>query len=204
MITLVDYGMGNVSSVRNAFKYLGVKSDLTNNRERILNAEKLVLPGVGAFPKAMNRLNELDLIPVLKEAVLDRLIPCLGVCLGMQLLSESSEEHGLTDGLGFIAGSVKSLGSTASISRIPHVGFNSVESRTDSQLFEGIESGSDFYFVHSFFFDTKKAENQAAVTNCDGVEITAAVQCDHIFGVQFHPEKSQSNGLALLKNFLKF
>jgi len=203
MITLIDYGMGNISSVRNALAFLGADSELTTDPLRILQAKKILLPGVGAFPKAMQRLEGLGLVPILREAVLKKNTPCFGVCLGMQLLGESSEENCLTEGLGLIPGTVRHLSTIDSNLKVPHVGFNSVDYRTTSPLFDGIKSGSDFYFVHSYSFHCDQDRHLLAIAEYDGTEITAVIQHDNVFGVQFHPEKSQANGLAILRNFLE-
>jgi len=202
MITLVDYGISNISSMQNALSFLGTRYELTSDPVRVLGAKKIVLPGVGAFPKAMIQLHKLGLVSPLREAILKNKTPCLGVCLGMQLLGEFSEENGHTQGLGLIPGSVIHLGILDSNLKIPHVGFNSVEYRMKCPLFEGIKSGSDFYFVHSYSFHCDHLHNLAAFSDYGGSEITAVIQHNNVFGVQFHPEKSQSNGLKLLRNFL--
>jgi imidazole glycerol-phosphate synthase subunit HisH len=202
MITLVDYGMGNISSVRNALDFLGEESELTADPLRILQANKILLPGVGAFPKAMQRLNELGLVSALREKVLDKNTPCFGICLGMQLLGEWSEENEMTEGLGLIPGIVRNISTIDPNVKVPHVGFNSVDYHMSSLLFDGIKSGSDFYFVHSYSFHCENNLHQVAVAGYDNMKITAAIQCNNVIGVQFHPEKSQANGLKLLQNFI--
>lgn len=201
MIAIVDYGMGNTHSVMNALAFLGAESELTAEPDRIFGAEKIVLPGVGAFRAAMCRLEDLRLVSVLRMAALERKIPVLGLCLGMQLLADAGDEHGSCAGLGLIPGRVRHINDLAPELRVPHVGFNSLVHRRDSVLFRSSEMGRDFYFVHSFQFQAPN-EYVIAVSNYEGVNLTAVVESGNVFGVQFHPEKSQSNGLQLLKNFI--
>lgn len=201
MIAIVDYGMGNIGSVMNALAFLGAESELTAEPGRILGADKVILPGVGAFGAAMQKLEAIGLVPVLREAAMERGIPFLGICLGMQLLAESGDEHGSCSGLGLIPGRVRHINDRVSGVRVPHIGFNSLVHRRDSILLHGLEQGRDFYFVHSYQFEALD-EYVAAVVEYEGVELTAVVELGSVFGVQFHPEKSQSNGLDLLSNFI--
>jgi len=201
VIAIVDYGMGNIRSVMNALAFLGAESELTANPARILDAERVVLPGVGAFNAAMQRLRQLELVPVLREAVLERCIPLLGVCLGMQLLAEAGEENGETEGVGLIPGRVRHIHHKAPGRKVPHIGFNSLAFRRQSPLFAGLSERGDFYFVHSFCLDCPP-EYVTSVAEYEGAELTATVERGLVFGVQFHPEKSQGNGLRLLRNFL--
>lgn len=201
MLTIVDYGMGNLASVANAFAAVGAASLVTSRPSDLASATRVVLPGVGAFGEAMRRLREGGLIEPLREAVLTRRTPFLGICLGMQLLAERSEEHGKHEGLGWIGGAVTRLEPGDDQLRIPHVGWNVVHAARPSVLFDGLPAEPTFYFVHSYHLLT--TDPAATVGVCQyGGDVTAAVARDHIFGTQFHPEKSQRRGLALLRNFL--
>ena len=201
MLIIVDYGMGNLASVANAFAAIGAQPVVTNRPGDLAKASRVVLPGVGAFGEAMDRLREGGLIEPLREAVLTRRAPCLGICLGMQLLGESSSEHGAHVGLGWIEGAVTRLEPTDPSLHIPHTGWNTVTCPRPSAIFDGVRPQSTFYFVHSYHLVT--TDPAATVGICEyGGDVTAAVAKDHIFGTQFHPEKSQKHGLALLRNFL--
>jgi len=200
MITIVDYGVGNVCSVMNALSFLGVKSELTSNAERIRCADKLILPGVGTFGFAMARLHRLGLVSVIREAALKHKIPILGICLGMHLFAEIGEEQGECEGLGLIPGRVRHIKNLDSSIKVPHIGFNSITYNRESNIFMGLNEGKDFYFVHSYQFETSDLYVVATVEYSD-FYLTAAVESNSIFGLQFHPEKSQSNGLKILNNF---
>jgi len=205
MLLIVDYGMGNLASVANAFAAVGAAVTISSKPEEIARATRVVLPGVGAFGEAMNRLREGDLVEPLRDAVLTRRAPCLGICLGMQLLADRSTEHGDHAGLGWIAGEVRRLEPADPALRVPHIGWNDVSRPRASVLFDAAVPGKPdpaFYFVHSFQFVT--ADPGATVGVCDyGGPVTAVVARDHVFGTQFHPEKSQKHGLALLRKFLE-
>ncbi|MSR70995.1 imidazole glycerol phosphate synthase subunit HisH [Candidatus Kaiserbacteria bacterium] len=199
MIAIVDYGMGNVASVRNALALLGEEGLVTASAEDFARATHIILPGVGAYPDGMRELHERGLVAVLQKEVLENKKPFLGICLGMQLLTERGEEGADTEGLGFIAGKTRKLAVTPDL-RLPHIGWDDVAPAPDARLFAGIES-RDFYFVHSFVVEpVDPAVTSAACTY--GETFAAAVQKDNIFGVQFHPEKSQQAGLAILRNFI--
>lgn len=201
MLIIVDYGMGNLASVANAFAAVGAEAVVSSKPDDVANASRVILPGVGAFGEAMSRLREGRLIEPLREAVLSRRVPCLGICLGMQLLAERSSEHGDHEGLGWIEGAVKRLEPSDPSLHIPHIGWNSVRHPRPSPLFEKLPAEPTFYFVHSYQFVTR--DPAATIGVCDyGGEVTAVVARDHVFGTQFHPEKSQKHGLALLRNFL--
>jgi glutamine amidotransferase len=200
MITIIDYGVGNVCSVMNALSFLGVKSELTSNPERIRCADKLILPGVGAFGFAMARLHRLGLVSVIRQAALQHKIPILGICLGMHLFAEIGEEQGECLGLGLIPGRVRHINNLDPNIKVPHIGFNSITCNRESNLFMGLNESTDFYFVHSYQFETSDLYVSATVEYAD-IYLTAAVESNLIFGVQFHPEKSQSNGLKILNNF---
>ena len=201
MIGIVDYGMGNIQSVRNAFVRLGSSVRIVTSGREIAECRGLVLPGVGAFHMAMQNLSQMGLIPSIQQVVAQG-TPLLGICLGLQLLAESSEEHGQHEGLGLIPGRVRRIPVSPG-HRLPHIGWNTVSlrPRTDDVLFAGIKNESAYYFVHSFMLDCE-ARYVTAVTDHGG-PVTAAVQSGSIFAVQFHPEKSQTNGLRLLKNFVR-
>jgi glutamine amidotransferase len=198
--TIVDYGLGNLTSVANALQRLDVATEVSHNREAILGAQALILPGVGAFGKAMENLRSAGLIDILAEAVLHRRRPTLGICLGMQLLAESSTEFGDHRGLGWLTGQVERLDGPRNLA-IPHVGWNQVVKRASTVLFEGIPPGANFYFDHSFAL----RDCSDAVAHCDyDGAFVAAVEQENLMAVQFHPEKSQTAGLRLLRNFLSF
>lgn len=201
-IVIIDYGMGNVGSLKNALDFLGMDALLSRKTEDLRKASHIILPGVGAFNDGMNNLKKFGLIPVLKEEVLKRKKPLLGICLGLQLLAEKGEEGGVHEGLGFIKGTVRRFRVDKEKFRIPHIGWNDVSPKGDSILFDGISS-TVFYFVHSFFLEPVQKEVIAA-TCLYGEEFTAAIRHKNIFGTQFHPEKSQKSGLALLQNFISY
>lgn len=201
MIVIVDYGMGNICSLVGALQYAGGDDiRVSKKQEDIFSAKKLILPGVGAFNHAMDLIRKTRLDDYLKTAVLEKKIPILGICLGMQLLSQSSTENQLTGGLGFIPGTVSKL--NALDIKIPHVGCNTVHVNSQSILFRGLPQQSDFYFTHSFKIESK--ENITASYCNHGSPFIAAYEVGHIMGTQFHPELSQKNGLTLLKNFLEY
>lgn len=194
-ITIIDYGMGNLYSVVNAFKALGAEPIVTSDVEEIRNAEKILLPGVGAFGDCMANLEKSGLIPVIKEA-LNSGKPFLGICLGMQVLFEGSEEDPGITGLGFFKGQVKKIQTEY---KIPHMGWNSLELKNSSPLMENAD-GKYVYFVHSYFCDPEDKSIITAVTDY-GTEVTAAVGKGSVQAFQFHPEKSSKVGIALLKAF---
>ena len=199
MVVIIDYGMGNLFSVKNALESLGAEVLISKNPEDLKNADQIILPGVGAFPDGMKNLKALGIIPALEEEVLENKKPFLGICLGMQLLASAGEEYGLTPGLSWIKGRVRKFDVMDGL-KIPHIGWNDVSSFPGAKLFNGIDS-SIFYFVHSYFM---VPENSGVVSaSCEyGEKFAASVEAGNIFGVQFHPEKSQKSGLKLLKNFL--
>lgn len=198
MIAIVDYGMGNLRSVEKALAHLGFQTQIIETKEQVLSAEKLILPGVGAFAQAMQRLNETGLAQAITQAARNG-TPLMGICLGMQLMFEGSEENGYTQGLGLFPGVVKRLPDCGL--KIPHMGWNTIATRP-SLLFEG--NATPFvYFVHSYaMLDTSQAWSCAI---CDyGVPFTAAISKDNVCATQFHPEKSSEVGLAMLKRFATF
>ncbi len=200
-VAIVDYGMGNLDSVRRAVEECGGDAVVTDREDEIARATHVILPGVGAFGDGIRHLTERGLDKVLREQVLVGRIPFLGICLGMQMLASRGDEGGDTKGLGWMDGEVRRLVPTGEDTRIPHIGWNEVRPTRPSPLFAGIEPGRDFYFVHSYHLVCHDADDVAArAPYCGG--FVAAVARDNVFGVQFHPEKSQRVGFALLRNFL--
>ncbi|WP_234284658.1 MULTISPECIES: imidazole glycerol phosphate synthase subunit HisH [unclassified Campylobacter] len=200
MIGVIDYKAGNLNSVLKALDKIGISNFLIQEKTDFQKAKKLILPGVGSFKEAMNSLKELDFISVLKEEVLTHKKPILGICLGMQLLLEKGYEGGICNGLSFIEGEVIPFNENLNL-KIPHIGWNDIEILKQVPLYQGISNKSDFYFVHSFYVNCKEEFISA---KCDyGIQFCASLQKNNIYGVQFHPEKSQNLGLKLLENFLK-
>ena len=198
MIAVLDYGMGNLRSVEKALEHVGADVDITHDAERIRAAEGLVLPGVGAFPKAMQAIRERGLDDLVHERRAAG-VPILGICLGMQLLFERSVELGGADGLGLLPGEVRGLDAPGL--KIPQIGWNAVAWQQDAPIIDGLPDPAAFYHVHSF---APVASNGVVLgTATYGNEFTSAVAGDGIWGVQFHPEKSGPDGLALLRNFTK-
>lgn len=199
-VLIVDYGMGNIASARRAIEECGGRALVSDDPADIKVADRIVVPGVGAFPQAMGRLREGGWVDALRSAVYDDGLPLLGVCLGMQLLADESDEVAKTQGLGLIPGRVERILPADASERVPHVGWNEVRHR-DGALFDGIPSGADFYFVHSFRFVPAGDDSILAITPYAG-ETVSAVGSGRVAGVQFHPEKSSRAGFRLLKNFL--
>lgn len=200
-IVIIDYKMGNLRSVQKAFEKIGSKALIANDLQTIQDADKLVLPGVGAFKDGMKHLNELGLIDILNKKVIEEKTPILGICLGMQLLSNKSYENGETEGLGWIKAEVVKFHFTEQNLKIPHVGWNELKlSDPSNELFQGLNNKEDFYFVHSYYF---KANEPVTIGTTDyGFEFISAVNKNNIYATQFHPEKSQSVGLKILENFI--
>jgi len=198
LITIVDYGLGNLGSILNMFKRIGVEAKITSNSKEIAEADKILLPGVGAFDNAMTRINESGLKEVLNtKAKVDK-VPILGICLGMQLLTRGSEE-GVLSGLGWIDADTIKFPVIEGL-KVPHMGWNLVTPSTPSKLTQSLPEESRFYFVHSYYVKVDKQENSILKANY-GIEFDAAIQNDNIYGAQFHPEKSHKFGMQLLKNF---
>ena len=199
MIGLLDAGTGNLGSFRNALDYLDIKYTNINKKEKISDCDKIILPGVGSFRTLMNNLLERDL----KEGVINFIKeekPFLGICVGMQVLSDFGNEFKKTKGLGWINGTVNLLKSQNL--PLPHVGWNNIELKIENSLTSGLRDNKDFYFVHSFCFEAFKSENIIATTFY-GNDFTSIINKDNIYGFQFHPEKSQRAGQLILKNFIK-
>ena len=202
-MTIVDIGLSNTWSVLNAFQYLGADTEVTSDPKSVLSADVIVLPGVGSYRQAMERLRESKLGDAITASAEDNGRKILGICLGMQLLGRSGTEDGVTQGLGIIPADVANFTSAEVMGgKIPHVGFNSVKPSQGSVLFEALPQDPDFYFVHSFRMTPEGLANAASLCNY-GIDFTAAYEHENIFATQFHPEKSQANGLQLLKNFLE-
>ena len=199
MIIIVDYGMGNLKNVYNALKYLNIPSKISNEISEIRSADKLILPGVGAFNKAMYNLNNTGLSDVIKDKV-NSGTPLLGICLGMQMIFKKGYENGICDGLGFIDGEVKILAPTEKV-KIPHIGWNRLEYSNKNDLIKGLEENSFVYYVHSYVATNVKDKNLIGFSNYGGIKIPSIVCNDNVYGTQFHPEKSGETGLRILKNF---
>jgi imidazole glycerol-phosphate synthase subunit HisH len=200
VITIVNYGLGNLGSIFNMLKKIGVDSQITSDPEEIAKAQKIILPGVGHFDRAMERIGQSGLREILDQMALVEKVPLLGICLGMQLLTKSSEE-GKLPGLGWIpAKTVRFCFSNGSNLKIPHMGWNLVRRATSSPLTKNFEPEHRFYFVHSYHVFVEE-ERFSILETEHGYRFVSAIQKDNIFGVQFHPEKSHRFGMQLLKNF---
>lgn len=197
MIAVVDSGVGNLRSVVKALEAVGADVTLTADRETIFSAEKIVLPGVGAFADTMEGLRERGLIPIIHK-IYKKQTPLLGICVGMQVLFDASEEMGFHEGLGFLPGRVRLFDGRDV--KVPQTGWNQIEPQRESLLLQGIDAGSYVYFNHSYYCDPDEAADVLGVTRY-GSGYASAVQRDSLYGVQFHPEKSQQVGLAVLRNF---
>lgn len=203
IIGIVDYGMGNLRSIENKLAYFDKKFFCSSDPEQLNTADKLILPGVGHFARGMQNLKNKGLIPFLEDFVIHNKKPVLGICLGMQLFSEYSEE-GHVEGLGWISGNTKKIILPYRENRpckVPHMGWNTLQNIKSSPLFEGIEPGDSFYFVHSYHVCCDESRDIAGVTEY-GIKFCSAVEKDNILGLQFHPEKSYDSGFKLIKNFV--
>lgn len=201
MIGIINYGSGNIQAVANIYRRVGIPYKFVNTKDDFDGVEKLILPGVGAFDATMKVLNNSGLRDPLDYYVLGMQKPVLGICVGMQIMSNGSEE-GLEAGLGWIKGKVRKFDISKLPQKpyLPHMGWNTIESTSNSVLFQNINNVLGFYFVHSFYYETEKSESILAQTYY-GDLFTSAINEHHIFGVQFHPEKSHVNGITLLSNF---
>jgi len=198
LLVIIDYGVGNLASVRNAFLKLGFAATISSSADEILKADKVVLPGVGAFADGIKNLRQQGLDKLVQE-VISRGTPFLGVCLGLQLLFSSSEEHGTYEGLDIIKGRVAKFELPREY-KVPHMGWNQVYPKEDSRLFKGIPAGSHCYFVHSYYVIPDDEAISAAHSDY-GIDFVCAVEKDNMFATQFHPEKSGDIGLQVLRNF---
>ncbi|WP_306591092.1 imidazole glycerol phosphate synthase subunit HisH [Geothrix sp. 21YS21S-4] len=201
MITIVDYGLGNIQAFANVYKRLNMAVRFAREAKDLDGSQRIILPGVGAFDHAMERLDRSGMRASLHDLVTNRGIPVLGICVGMQMLAKSSEE-GVTPGLSWITGRVRNFRSVPRPDHLPlpHMGWNDVYPMAGNPLFRGLEEGSRFYFLHSFFMECNHPKDIAATTEY-GFDFPCAVNHDNIYGVQFHPEKSHHYGQQLLKNF---
>lgn len=201
MIMIVDYGIGNVSAFLNIYKKLNIETCTVSQPEELRSAKRIILPGVGAFDWAMKRLNESGLRDALDEAVMERKIPVLGICVGMQMMAHSSDE-GVSTGLGWIDAVVKKFDRSGLDQKLPlpHMGWNVARPCSTHSLFKDFDDGERFYFLHSYYFQPNQDHQVLAQTDYGGV-FASGVGTDNIFGVQFHPEKSHQPGIRLLKNF---
>ena len=198
MIAIIDYDAGNLKSVEKALLHLGEEVIITRDKDRLLCADKVILPGVGHFGDAMTKLHHYQLVEVIKEIV-DKQIPFLGICLGMQLLFESSDECQGVEGLSILKGNILRIPDGESI-KIPHMGWNSLTIKEGAKLYRAIEQQAHVYFVHSFYLKAADSMDVAATTHYSTI-IDASVDHDNVYGCQFHPEKSGEVGLQILKNF---
>lgn len=203
MITIINYGSGNVQAIANIYKRHDIDYIVTNDLNTIRRSTKLILPGVGAFDETMALLNASGITDALNEAVLVKKIPIIGVCVGMQILGESSEE-GVLAGLGWIKGSIKKIDNSLLKTKpeLPHLGWNNIKKAKEHPLLDGIDEEKGFYFLHSYYFQNDVEDNCLATVNY-GKSFTCVVQNENVYGVQFHPEKSHTNGVTIFKNFAK-
>ncbi len=204
MIVIIDYGIGNLQSVQRSFQRIGAAAMISSKHEDLMSAERIVLPGVGSFAEGMDHLKRFGLLPVLNQKVLEQGTPFLGICLGFQMLTKGSEE-GDTEGLGWIDAETKHFhfDGPGSQYRVPHMGWNDLSAKRENPLLNGLSDASCFYFAHSYYVT---CDDQSAIlaTTQYGREFVTVIQKGNIFGTQFHPEKSQANGLAVLRNFVEF
>lgn len=201
MITIVDYGLGNIGAFANVYKRMNVNVTIAREADALRGAERIILPGVGAFDHAMDLLDASGMREILEELVIGQKRPLIGVCVGMQMLADSSDE-GSRPGLGWVPGRVRHF-STETASRdlpMPHMGWNDVQPVQGDPLFRGLETDARFYFLHSYYFESARSEYNLAHTEY-GLEFGCAIRNDNVCGVQFHPEKSHHYGEALLRNF---
>lgn len=203
MIAIINYGSGNVSAIANIYRQLGVEHSVVSNFTELTSADKLILPGVGHFDWTMKSLKHSGLFDALNEVVLVKRKPVLGICVGMQILGETSEE-GQESGLAWISGRVSRVDTEGSSIRLPHMGWNSVAIDNDPRgLFDNVDTTTGFYFLHSYHFVPSMASSVVASTDYDKSLVCAISNSENVFGVQFHPEKSHSNGITVFKNFAK-
>jgi glutamine amidotransferase len=201
MITIIDYGSGNIRAIGNIYDKLNVEYTIAKSPEQVIGAKKIFLPGVGAFDETISKLDSTGFRKVLDKEVLENKVPIMGICVGMQILAESSEE-GTCKGLGYIKGKVKKIDSSMlkQKPKLPHLGWNSIEIIKENMLLQNIDPVFGFYFLHSFYFECTDP-NDVLATTFYGSTFASAVQRENVFGIQFHPEKSHRNGVNLLHNF---
>lgn len=203
MITIIDYGSGNIKAIANIYEKLKVGFTIASTPEQVIGAKKIFLPGVGAFDETISKLDSTGFRKVLDIEVLENKVPIMGICVGMQILADRSEE-GKCKGLGYIKGKVKKLDANLILQKpkLPHLGWNSIEILKNNELLKDIDPLFGFYFLHSFYFECED-QNDVLATTFYGSTFASAVQRENVFGIQFHPEKSHRNGVNLLHNFAK-
>jgi len=201
MIALIDYGSGNINAIANIYKRLNIEFEATKDPDRLKKAKKLILPGVGDFDETMELLNNLGVVNALNELVVEKKIPILGVCVGMQILGESSEE-GKIKGFGWIKGNVRKIDESLLKTKphLPHMGWNTVNPVKKDPVFDNVNKNNGFYFLHSYYFDCQNQEDILATSDY-GKTFASAIRHENVYGFQFHPEKSHQNGVELFKNF---
>ena len=201
MITIIDYGSGNIRAIGNIYDTLKIDYKIAKSPEEVMGAEKIFLPGVGAFDQTISMLDKTGFREVLDFEVLQNKIPIIGICVGMQILAESSEE-GKLPGLGYIKGKVRKMDASLlnQKPKLPHLGWNSIEIKRQSAMFKNIDSELGFYFLHSYYFECEHEEDILTTTTY-GKSFASAINHDNVYGIQFHPEKSHHNGINLLHNF---
>jgi len=201
VIAIVNYGLGNIQAFVNIYKRLNIPAHIASSADELADAEKIILPGVGAFDWAMTRLNESGMREVLDDLVVDQGRPVLGICVGMQIMARRSDE-GVLEGLGWIDAEDRKFDEATFTHKtpLPHMGWNDVSPRRNGGLFRDLESDARFYFLHSYYFSPRREEDVLAITDYNG-PFTSGARAGHVFGVQFHPEKSHQWGIQLLKNF---
>tara|TARA_B100000963_G_C22523286_1_gene624052 strand:- start:386 stop:1006 length:621 start_codon:yes stop_codon:yes gene_type:complete len=201
MISIINYGLGNIRAFKNIFDYLNIKNQVADSVTLLNNSSKIILPGVGSFDHAMDLINKSGLRNALEDLVINKEIPLLGICVGMQILGNQSDE-GKSSGLGFIDGEIKLFNNLYAENPLPlpHMGWNSIISKNNDKLLSNIELDSRFYFLHSYYFSCNDEINSISKTRY-GIDFSSSVNKKNIYGVQFHPEKSHLNGINLLKNF---
>lgn len=201
MITILDYGSGNLNAIKNIYERLNIPFEFANTKEQIEKADHILLPGVGAFDETISTLQEKNFTDILNKKVLEEKTPILGICVGMQMLADSSEE-GKLNGLGWIHGKVKKIDKNLIVGKpkLPHLGWNSIEIARECPLFKNVDPAVGFYFVHSYYYECADIANVICQTEY-GKVFHSAVNRENIYGVQFHPEKSHDNGIELLRNF---
>ncbi len=201
MITVIDYGLGNIKAFQNVYQRLNIPCKVAQKADDLEDAKKIILPGVGAFDQAMNQLNDSGMRAELENQVMNKKVPVMGICVGMQILANSSEE-GKEPGLGFIEGAVKRFiqNNEQKKTPLPHMGWNNMTTIKNNPLLMSFNGRARFYFLHSYYFECLKDEDIISVTEY-GVKYASAINKDNIYGIQFHPEKSHQNGVQLLFNF---
>lgn len=201
MIAIVDYGSGNIQAIKNIYENLKIESFFASKPNQLLNADKIILPGVGAFDEAISKLNSSGMLEVLNLRVLEQKTPVLGVCVGMQIMAKASEE-GNSAGLGWFDADVNKFDESMipNKPKLPHMGWNEIQQRKECSMLNDISFEKGYYFLHSYYIECNDAEDVLLTSNYGG-EFTCAVQKENIFGFQFHPEKSHKNGINLFKNF---